>query len=130
MRDGKMHQTTVRFSPDLWESLEIECRRLGMSAAQYLREAALARLAFTAGQRGDIAYGTPADAEPVDLEPLQSFEHELAGVHAGEAVREANDNKHAASAVSAQSQQVLRRAKELRLHSAELRRQRRQYWQG
>jgi hypothetical protein len=56
MRDGRMHQTTVRFGPDLWEALERECRRLGVSAAQYLREAALTRLAYTAGRRRDTEY--------------------------------------------------------------------------
>ena len=56
MRDGRMHQTTVRFSPDLWEALAAECSRLGVSAAQYLREAAVARLSYTAGQRGEEPY--------------------------------------------------------------------------
>lgn len=56
MRDGRMHQTTVRFGPDLWEALEQECERLGVSAAQYLREAALARLAYTAGRRHEPDY--------------------------------------------------------------------------
>ena len=51
-----MHQTTVRFGPDLWEQLEIECSRLGVSAAQFLREAAVARLAYTAGRRGETDY--------------------------------------------------------------------------
>src|SRR5262249_39790670 len=31
----KMHQTTVRFGEDLWEALENECARLGVSVAQY-----------------------------------------------------------------------------------------------
>jgi hypothetical protein len=57
MLDGRMHQTTVRFGPELWEALEAECRRLGVSAAQYLRDAALARLAYTAALRGVGAYG-------------------------------------------------------------------------
>jgi hypothetical protein len=68
MRDGRMHQTTVRFGPDLWEALEGECARLGVSAAQFLREAAVARLAYNAGRRGDIEYeqslvgaGAPVD---------------------------------------------------------------------
>ena len=51
-----MHQTTVRFSPDLWESLEDESKQLGVSVAQYLREAAIARLAYAAGRVGDTAY--------------------------------------------------------------------------
>jgi hypothetical protein len=56
MLDGKMHQTTVRFGPDLWQAMESECARLGVSAAQYLREAALARLAYTGGRAGFPAY--------------------------------------------------------------------------
>jgi hypothetical protein len=48
-----MHQTTVRFGADLWDALEREASRLGVSVAQYVREAALARLVYVAGQRGD-----------------------------------------------------------------------------
>jgi hypothetical protein len=48
-----MHQTTVRFSTDLWAALDAEARRLGVSIAHYVREAALARLMYTAGRRGD-----------------------------------------------------------------------------
>jgi hypothetical protein len=47
-----MHQTTVRFTGELWNQLEKEARRMGVSAAQYVRDATLARLAYTAGQRG------------------------------------------------------------------------------
>jgi predicted nucleotidyltransferase len=49
-----MHQTTVRFEADLWEALESECAELGLSVAQYVREAALARLVYAAGKRGDV----------------------------------------------------------------------------
>jgi hypothetical protein len=44
-----MHQTTVRFGDDLWAALEQEASRLGVSVAQYVRDAALARLSYTAG---------------------------------------------------------------------------------
>jgi hypothetical protein len=68
-----MHQTTVRFGADLWDALEQECARLGVSVAQYLREAALARLVYAAGKRGDgefelaleLATGSPSP-EPGD----------------------------------------------------------------
>src|SRR5260221_7987469 len=56
MLDGRMHQTTVRFGPDLWEAIEVERSRLGVSAAQFVREATLARLAYTAGRRGELEY--------------------------------------------------------------------------
>jgi hypothetical protein len=46
-----MHQTTVRFGRDLWEVLEQEAERLGVSAAQYIRDATLARLAYAAASQ-------------------------------------------------------------------------------
>ena len=49
----KMHQTTVRFSEELRQALEQECARVGVSVAQYLREAALTRITYAAGRRGD-----------------------------------------------------------------------------
>ena len=49
----RMHQTTLRFAPDLWDALSEEAQQVGVSVAQYVREAALARLAYTAGRRGD-----------------------------------------------------------------------------
>jgi hypothetical protein len=69
-----MHQTTVRFGADLWEALEDECARLGLSVAQYLREAALTRLVYAAGRRGDdefelaleLATGRAQSPEPHD----------------------------------------------------------------
>lgn len=51
-----MHQTTVRFSPDVWAALDEEARRLGVSAAQYIREAAVARLGYGIGRRSDREY--------------------------------------------------------------------------
>ena len=53
MSPRKMHQTTVRFGSDLWDALDAECEKLGVSIAQYVREAALARLMYAAGARGD-----------------------------------------------------------------------------
>jgi hypothetical protein len=41
--------TTIRFPNDLWEQLEREARKQGVSAAQYVRDAALYRVAFSAG---------------------------------------------------------------------------------
>lgn len=48
-----MHQTTVRFGRDLWEVLEQEAERLGVSAAQYVRDATLARLAYAAARQDE-----------------------------------------------------------------------------
>lgn len=48
-----MRATTVRFGEDLWAMLDQESARAGVSAAQFVREAAILRLAALAGRRGD-----------------------------------------------------------------------------
>jgi hypothetical protein len=83
-----MHQTTVRFGADLWQTLEAECAELGISVAQFVREAALARVMYMAGRR----------AEP-------DFEHAF-----GRAATEVSQS----SALWAQGEQARRRARELR----------------
>jgi hypothetical protein len=60
-----MHQTTVRFSADLWAQLELEAERSGVSAAQYVRDATLARISYAAGQRGEPSFGrSPDNGQP------------------------------------------------------------------
>jgi hypothetical protein len=44
-----MHQTPVRFGIELWRALEREASLAGVSTAQYIRDAALARLAYAQG---------------------------------------------------------------------------------
>lgn len=58
-----MRATTVRFSEDLWELLELEAERDGVSAAQFVRDATLLRIGMLAGRRGDAA----AQASVVEL---------------------------------------------------------------
>ena len=87
-----MHQTTVRFGADLWAALEDECEGLGVSVAQYVREAALARLMYAAGQRGDIDIRASIDA----------------------AIASAQDEAEQSSALWAQGAQARRRARGLR----------------
>jgi transcriptional regulator with GAF, ATPase, and Fis domain len=48
-----MKATTVRFGEDLWAMLERESSRLGLSAAQFVREATIMRMGMLAGSRGD-----------------------------------------------------------------------------
>ena len=50
-----MRATTIRFPNDLWEQLEQEAKRQGISVAQYVRDAALYRVAYSTGAREDPA---------------------------------------------------------------------------
>jgi hypothetical protein len=57
-----MRATTVRFTDDLWGMLERESRRQGISAAQFVRDATILRVAYLAAERGDLeARATLAD---------------------------------------------------------------------
>ncbi len=40
----QMHQTTIRFDGELWRRIEAESARIGVSAAQYIRDSTLVRL--------------------------------------------------------------------------------------
>jgi hypothetical protein len=46
-----MRATTIRFPNDLWNQLEREASKQGISVAQYVRDAALYRVAYSAGAR-------------------------------------------------------------------------------
>jgi GAF domain-containing protein len=48
-----MHVSTVRFGDDLWDAVDREARREGVSVAQFVRDAALLRIATLAARRGD-----------------------------------------------------------------------------
>jgi hypothetical protein len=48
-----MRATTVRFGDDLWGMLERESSRHGISAAQFVRDATILRIAYLAAERGD-----------------------------------------------------------------------------
>jgi hypothetical protein len=64
----KMRATTIRFTPELWELLEREASREGVSVAQYVRDAALFRIAYTAGARGEPAGGQEQTKTPFTRE--------------------------------------------------------------
>jgi uncharacterized protein (DUF1778 family) len=53
-----MRVTTVRFSDDLWATVEREAALAGVSASQFVREAALARAAAAAGARGELPFAS------------------------------------------------------------------------
>jgi hypothetical protein len=64
-----MRATTIRFTPELWALLQREATREGVSVAQYVRDAALFRVAYSAGIRREQEPGD--DAEPV-VQPLHA----------------------------------------------------------
>jgi hypothetical protein len=101
-----MHQTTVRFSADLWAALERESADLGVSVAQFVRESALARLMYVAGRREEEHYGAA----------LQRAQ--------GDPPRAATDEPGSfedSAALWAQGRQARRHARELRDSSARVR---------
>ena len=76
-----MRATTVRFSEDLWQLVDREATAQGISAAQFVRDAALLRAAALMGARGDeeallevadVARGAVprAAARPAPVDPV------------------------------------------------------------
>jgi GAF domain-containing protein len=51
-----MRATTVRFGDALWTLLDREAGREGVSAAQFIRDATIVRVAYAMGQRGDADF--------------------------------------------------------------------------
>jgi hypothetical protein len=99
-----MHQTTVRFGADLWRELVNEADRVGVSVAQYVRDAALVRLARNSALWDDSPSGAgTAD----DLGPLREMN---AGTLAS------------SSALAAQADLAQQRARRLRREAAATRR--------
>jgi hypothetical protein len=117
-----MHQTTVRFGPELWEALELECKRLGVSVAQYVREAALTRLVYAAGRRGDdefeFALELATGAEPGASGDVERLEIATARpVDATTASERARREGTEAAALAAQGRLARDRARRLRERS-------------
>ena len=109
-----MHQTTLRFPEDLWRFLEDEAKSLGVSVAQYVREAALARAAYDAGRRGDALFVDPA--------VIRTHGRGLVGrprPDAAAAAAAAREIVTDSSAVWAQARLVRRRSEQLRAQARE-----------
>jgi hypothetical protein len=87
----KMHQTTVRFGPDLWAALERESAEVGVSIAQFVRDSALARLMYLAGQRHDSPYGGSLEAGAASREPPAFEDSAALGAQGRQARRHARE---------------------------------------
>jgi len=60
-----MRATTIRFTPELWALLQREAEREQVSVAQYVRDAALFRVAYGAGVRRE--QGVPGEEAHASL---------------------------------------------------------------
>lgn len=83
-----MRATTVRFSEDLWELLEDESTIQGISAAQFVRDATIVRLAYLAGRRGDSESEQSIEAIAERATHRQRKDGQSSAVHAPERLRE------------------------------------------
>jgi hypothetical protein len=108
-----MHQTTLRFGPELWSDLAVAAGRAGISIAQYVREATLERLA-RARATEDFEAGLAVAGEPdPQLERVQHLE---------DAHLQALSERESSKALWAQNRLTRARSRELRERAARLRR--------
>jgi hypothetical protein len=112
-----MKLTTLRIGEDLWALLAAEAEHAGVSVAQYIREAALARAAASAGARGDppfaeIARGARevASSAATPLEKRHAIELALAAL--ARALSE--DERESAEALRGQSRLAGAHAEDLK----------------
>ena len=117
-----MRVSAVRFGADLWQLLNDEAALVGVSVAQYVREASLARAAAAAAARGEdplerlaAAAQGRSPAEPVDASAPKRRRTPRGDVveRATAARRKATAARTSARAVRAQSEQAARHAQEL-----------------
>jgi hypothetical protein len=122
-----MHQTTVRFGSELWRELERESAALGVSIAQYVREAALARLVHAAAERGEEQFALALDIATGSIDSGDAREAEIARsaipalsptqartASAEQAREDAESESGSAAALWAQSRQARLRARQVR----------------
>jgi Ribbon-helix-helix protein, copG family len=53
-RPSRMKIVSIRMSEDTWEAIQAESVRAGISASEFIREAAMVRLGFRWGRRDDL----------------------------------------------------------------------------
>ena len=109
-----MKVTTVRFTDDLWAAISREAEIAGVSASQFIREAALARAAASAGARGELPFPSYATTisqieAAAPSENTQALQHALTLLTRAMAGNIRSDSE----ALRAQSAHAQRRAKRL-----------------
>jgi predicted Zn-dependent protease len=113
-----MKVTTVRFSDDLWAAITAEAEMAGVSASQFIREAALARAAAAAGARGELPF--PSFAATVDQANASvSGEGDIHGALSTLSRALAGSIRSESEALRAESQQARRTATALRKKRSE-----------
>src|ERR1700722_8067434 len=88
-----MRATTVRFSEDLWQLLDQESTLQGISAAQFVKDATIVRLAFLAGRRGDSETQLSMDTIAERAARRQRGKREPSAVRASARLRELRDTR-------------------------------------
>jgi hypothetical protein len=116
VRNRKMQATLIRFGPDLLAVVRSEADRTGVSVAQYVREAVLARIAYTAGRRGDDSFDAALDEVTAGTDVVRSVRAE------NKRLRVENQALVAETAQArAQAVRVRERAAQARRHAVEAR---------
>jgi hypothetical protein len=117
-----MKVTTVRFGADLWRLLESEADYVGVSASQYIREAALARAAAAAAARGEGPFELLAAAlrEVTRDQPDPDKRAEADRALAALARLTATKTTNQAAALQAQSAQAVRKTQQTNARSEAL----------
>src|SRR3954453_4951220 len=112
-----MKLTTLRIGEDLWALLELEAAHAGVSVSQYIREAALARAAASAGARGEVPFeliinGAREIAGSAATPP--DTRHEIERALGALARALAHDQRESAEALRGESRQAGARAQQLK----------------
>ncbi len=116
-----MHQTTVRFGRDLWEVLEQEAARLGVSAAQYVRDATLARLAYTAASQSHAVASREAFEWAGEAPPTEDVRTPISGRAEASLEERVEAQLESAAALQAQGKLARGKAERLRVEAEQLR---------
>jgi hypothetical protein len=110
-----MRVSAVRFGADLWQLLEDEATAVGVSVAQYVREASLARAVAAAAARGEDPHerlaaaarkATPTHADDARTPKSRRAPQDHIIERATAARRKATAARSGAEAVIAQSEQA------------------------